>query len=317
MNSPIKNSLRTRPTAKFVLFVLTVLFYCACSPSSARNDSPPFEQGILWSIVNPENNETSYLIGTIHSMDTNLIKPPLNQLQELAMQTDILCLESVSPEAELNKSPDFFLLNDTSQNIVNSLSAAHRDKLLAILASSKPPLQRMNVMLSKIEPSILTLLLTMEKQRRSPFFRKDNFSPEGHFRNFAKTNGMPIRGLEEPGSAWESIISDSVSFAKKIELLEEVIDTFDEDDGDIYREYVVQDLDIISGNITEDKSFVQRNEKMVSSIDSLIRNNSLFIMVGAAHLSGDNGVLNLLHKKGYILKNIDIELITNINSNSF
>lgn len=317
MNYSTNNRLYIKSTAKLILFALMIQFYSACSPSSERNDSPSFEEGILWSVVNPENNEMSYLMGTIHSMDTNLIKLPLDRLQELAMQTDILCLESVSPEAEIGRVEDLFLLKDTTQNIVSNLNAARKDKLTAILESSKPPLQLMNLMLSKIEPSLLALLLTMERQRRSPFFIEDNFSPEGHFRDFAKTNGMPIRGLEEPGSVLESFRSDTVSFAKRIELLEEAIDAFDKNNGGIYEEYVSQELDLAPASITEDKSFVQRNEKMISSIDSLIDENSLFIMVGAAHLSGKNGVLSLLHKKGYILNNIDVELTTNVNSNSF
>lgn len=304
-----------RPKARFILFVFLVLFYSACSPSTARDESTSFEQGILWSIYNPKSGETSYLIGTIHTMDTNMLKLPLDQLEELAMQTEIICLETVNPKAEMGRAKDVFLLKDTTQNIVNNLDADYKNKLLVILENSKPPLQFMNVMLSKIEPSLLTLLLTMEKQRRSPYFIEDNFSPEEHFRSLANTNEIPMHGLEEPGSVIESFRSDTISFAKRIKLLEESIDAFDKDNGDIYEEYFLQDLDIIPTNITEEQSFVQRNKKMVSSIDSLIENNSLFILVGAAHLSGENGILNLLHKKGFQLNNVDIKLTRNVNLN--
>jgi len=80
----------------------------------------------------------------------------------------------------------------------------------------------------------------------------------------------------------------------------------------IYKEYFLQELRLVPKSITEDKLFIQRNKRMVNAIDNLIGNNSLFIMVGVAHLPGKDGILNLLHKKGYTLANVDIELSTNI-----
>src|SRR5690606_27289441 len=84
------------------LFPLTIIFlitisHFACSQPRATNNESLFNRGVLWSIVNPRSQDTSYLMGTIHTMDTNLIKLPLDQLKKLALETDMLCLESVRP----------------------------------------------------------------------------------------------------------------------------------------------------------------------------------------------------------------------------
>ncbi len=42
-----------------------------------------------------------------------------------------------------------------------------------------------------------------------------------------------------------------------------------------------------------------RNKEMVMNIDSIVKEGSLFSAVGAAHLGGEKGVVNLLRKKGY------------------
>lgn len=48
----------------------------------------------------------------------------------------------------------------------------------------------------------------------------------------------------------------------------------------------------------------KRNEIQVASIDSLLKKHSLFTGVGAAHLPGSRGVIELLRKKGYKLRPI-------------
>jgi uncharacterized protein YbaP (TraB family) len=51
-----------------------------------------------------------------------------------------------------------------------------------------------------------------------------------------------------------------------------------------------------------EKFLYRRNEIQAASIDSIVRNHSLFVGVGAAHLPGKRGVIELLRRKGYILR---------------
>ena len=45
-----------------------------------------------------------------------------------------------------------------------------------------------------------------------------------------------------------------------------------------------------------------RNENMANSLDSVIRSAKVFAGIGAAHLPGDNGVIELMRAKGYTVK---------------
>lgn len=49
---------------------------------------------------------------------------------------------------------------------------------------------------------------------------------------------------------------------------------------------------------------VERNERFVSRMDSIMKNQSLFTGVGAAHLGGESGMISMLRKLGYTLKPI-------------
>src|SRR5580704_4220148 len=51
-----------------------------------------------------------------------------------------------------------------------------------------------------------------------------------------------------------------------------------------------------------EKFLYRRNEIQAASIDSIVQNHSLFVGVGAAHLPGRRGVIELLRKKGYTLR---------------
>jgi uncharacterized protein YbaP (TraB family) len=72
---------------------------------------------------------------------------------------------------------------------------------------------------------------------------------------------------------------------------------------DAYRE---KDLDLIDtlNMLSSPKSYnkamlFDRNEVMAKSMDSIMKTGSLFAAVGAAHLPGKNGMIEVLRKKGY------------------
>jgi uncharacterized protein YbaP (TraB family) len=49
----------------------------------------------------------------------------------------------------------------------------------------------------------------------------------------------------------------------------------------------------------------KRNENWIEDIESLIENDKIFIAVGMGHLGGENGILNLLEKKGYGIQRVE------------
>ena len=53
-----------------------------------------------------------------------------------------------------------------------------------------------------------------------------------------------------------------------------------------------------------DEIITARNKIMVKGLDSIIRTNEVFCAVGAGHLAGEAGIINLLRSKGYTLRPI-------------
>ena len=51
---------------------------------------------------------------------------------------------------------------------------------------------------------------------------------------------------------------------------------------------------------------VKRNKNWIPKIEQLIQQKTCFIAVGAGHLAGENGILELLRKQGFTVEPISI-----------
>src|SRR5690606_13646024 len=63
------------------------------------------------------------------------------------------------------------------------------------------------------------------------------------------------------------------------------------------------------------KLLIKRNDIQAYSIDTLIQKNSAFVGVGAAHLPGEKGVIEILRKMGYTLRPVKLVNRTNFQQN--
>ena len=80
---------------------------------------------------------------------------------------------------------------------------------------------------------------------------------------------------------------------------------------DVYKD---QDLESLNELFKADESLSEfaddllniRNKNWIPIIEKEIKNNSTFVAVGAAHLPGETGVLNLLKLQGYTVKAVNI-----------
>ena len=60
-------------------------------------------------------------------------------------------------------------------------------------------------------------------------------------------------------------------------------------------------MEVISEELVND-----RNRRWISVIDANVHQSSCLIAVGALHLPGENGLINLLRKEGYTLKPVGL-----------
>jgi uncharacterized protein YbaP (TraB family) len=128
----------------------------------------------------------------------------------------------------------------------------------------------------------------------------------------AKQSDKKIKGLET--MAYQAGILDSIPYHLQAQQLLSFIDnenTGDKEDKqmkEMFDAYKSQDLKKLEDLMVEtdpgmagftDLLLYNRNRNWVKKLKTLMTEKSLLIAVGAGHLPGDKGVINLLRKEGY------------------
>jgi hypothetical protein len=120
-----------------------------------------------------------------------------------------------------------------------------------------------------------------------------------------------ILGLEATQEQIDLLLSIPADTVVK-DLMDEIQNT-DKNDTEYHQlvtAYKNQDLPALYTLITNDKdmdgdmgAFLDgRNKKWIGRMADKMNNTSVFFAVGAGHLWGDNGVINLLRKQGYTVE---------------
>jgi uncharacterized protein len=125
----------------------------------------------------------------------------------------------------------------------------------------------------------------------------------------AQSRHKPISGLET--AEFQAGLFDSIPYEKQAKDLVNTLDSMEQYKQmtlDLAAVYKAQDLDKIDELSRKDDPGMDeymdlllygRNRKWAKELDVLLKKGSLLIAVGAAHLPGEQGVINLLKKKGY------------------
>jgi hypothetical protein len=118
--------------------------------------------------------------------------------------------------------------------------------------------------------------------------------------NYVETEKLVLEAYGDMANEKKKKNSDSDEDTEA-EMAEKLKDAYKQEDLDL-----LDSLDIaMEKSIAfREKFLYRRNEIQATSIDTIIKKSSLFVGVGAAHLPGKRGVIELLRKLGYQLRPI-------------
>lgn len=126
--------------------------------------------------------------------------------------------------------------------------------------------------------------------------------------DFKKRN-LEVVGLELVTSQLTTI-ENAYTTDEMLKLLEEISA---EETAKLVQDYKGENINSLYLNITDEKvmnketkaeMLDKRNADWITKLSALMKKESVFIAVGAAHLAGDYGVLHLLKKAGYTVSPI-------------
>lgn len=269
------------------------------SPAWAGN----FTHGVLWAISKP-GIHTSYLLGTIHSDDPRVTQLPPAVAQAFAKAHSFTGELDMSADSLAQTQRAMLLPGDKLLETV--IGQARYQKCVKLMADYGVPALAVN----RMKPWAIALQLNMPKPVTDRFLDLTLYQQ-------AVARGIPVYALETIPE--QIAVFDKLPVEQQILLLDESMANYKETAAmidtliDLYlardlaglqaiNEDQLQKGDVNLAAKVEQRLIVMRNHRMVERMQPRLEEGRAFIAVGALHLPGKEGILNLLEKQGYLVR---------------
>jgi uncharacterized protein YbaP (TraB family) len=283
-----------------------------------RPSTPKKYNSLLWEISGNGLKKPSYLFGTMHVSD-KLAFHLGDSFYTAIKSADIVALET-NPESwqdDYSQSV-FFRGRRNGSNLLNLYANRWEwpsDHMRITTFAIDRYEEAIKAALA-VEPSMINGMLYRTYGGQSEDFEEDTFLDMYIFQT-GKKLGKRVSGVENfqeseklVMEAYKAMVRDQNKKRRSYDY--EGMMTNPKKVEDAYRK---GDLDLLDSleNLTvfsdafQEKFLYRRNEIQANSIDSIVKKMSLFVGVGAAHLPGRRGVIELLRQKGYTLRPVRMD----------
>jgi uncharacterized protein YbaP (TraB family) len=277
---------------KFVLLAAGMLTASLCFAQTPHT--------LLWRISGKQMSRPSYLFGTMHVLCTKDAQLSDSLKAAIAGCDEIYFEINLSDMAGMLNSMKFMRMNDSKKlsDLLNPDEYARVKDYFAKHASMLP-----FSLLERFKPMLISGLV--EEQALDC---ETTDGMELMIMKEAKHN-KPVNGLET--AEFQAGLFDSIPYETQAKELVNYIDSSEENKEmtrqlvDLYNHQDLDGIDELSrkedGGMSGymDLLLYARNRKWAKNLDTLLGKKSLLIAVGAAHLPGTGGVIDLLRKEGY------------------
>ncbi|MGV7221992.1 MAG: TraB/GumN family protein [Nitrospinales bacterium] len=287
----------------------TILFptVIAAEQSTVIKATPAF-----WSVDNGENQGKVYMLGSFHLLPKSYqwyegkIGEAFAISDELVMEVDMT--PDATAEVQVMIMNNGFFRDD--DNLRNHLDDAHYTKMLhyaeSFLKQREPVAKKMKPWMMAISLSVVAIMSTG---------MDPNSGVDKVLQTKAILKNKPISGLETVKTQMQALMEHPLGVQvsmlnETIDQLEDIQKVMDESlkawrtgDEKTITERMVNDLKGYPG--LYDALLVKRNNSWITDIEKHITSGkNIFIVVGAAHLVGSDGIVKILKDLGYTVNRI-------------
>lgn len=279
---------------------------------------------LLYRISGKGLDKPSYIVGTYHLAPASFAdsipgaQAALDEVEQVCGEVDMAEMQSM---AGLQKVMTAMMLPD-GKSLSDILTAEELGKLNAFMietlgADLNNPM--VAAQLGKMTPTAISTQLQMvQYMKMTPGFDPTAMI-DSYFQNVAKAAGKPVVGFESVDFQISVLYTGTPLERQK----EQLICMLDNQEynlmimKDLTEAYFSQNIDKVLevteeklGNSCdstpeEDEALIYgRNATWVEKIPAIIGDKSTLFVVGAAHLPGERGVLELLRQKGYTIEGV-------------
>ncbi len=287
-------------------FIASTVFFVISFPLNAQQKEVKKYPALLWEITGNGLKKPSYLFGTMH-VSSKMVFHLSDSFYVGIKNADVVALE-LDPQLWQDQ---LFRYQKMQNNLRFYTQGAPNDYITEKSFQIDKYEDKIKAALSE-EPTIINGLLYRTFQP-SADFEEDTYL-DLYIYQTGKRLGKQTTGVENFFETERLILEASQDMMKDKKRRNYDADgegaySLEKKTQDAYRKGDLDMLDSLekilqSSDAYLEKFLYRRNEIQANSIDSIVKKHSLFVGVGAAHLPGKRGVIELLRKKGYKLRPI-------------
>jgi uncharacterized protein YbaP (TraB family) len=294
-------------------WVLLVSGFSICAQSNRiKAEKYP---SLLWEISGNHLRKPSYLFGTMHVSSKMVFHLSdsfylgIRNAQVVALETNPGTWQEDFSRYDLDGED---IRQNMSRYYGNSRYGTSPQDFLTINTLKLPSFEKAMEAALYSNPAMLNSFLYRSNQESGSDFEEDTYL-DLHIFQAGRKLGKKVCGVEDFHGSMQ-LVKEAYRDAAK-EKKKQRNNDFDEDLSyakleEAYRTGNLDLLDTINkvnsqSEAFDEKFLYKRNEIQALSIDSILRSGTtLFAGVGAAHLPGERGVIEILRRKGYRLRPI-------------
>jgi len=289
--------------------ILVSIVFCAAlaiDGVSAEEGQNPSSRPFCWSLKAPGEVSESFLLGSIHVARPG-IYPLAVTIEDAFSAADVVVVEA-DPEGMTSPKRVGTMLgramNVTGNRLKDVLSADAYDRLVSYAKEAKLKIET----LDKFDPWYVAQMITMLEMQKLGFKAENGI--EMHFLRKARGDKaiVELEGVEYQVDFLDSFTAEEQSLMLEYTLLdlENIEGLVDEMMGAWKAGNPVKLKELLHGYLEEvdgladayKRLFTDRNRTMAEKIEEFVGSGkSYFVIVGAGHVVGEDGLIELLRAK--------------------
>lgn len=292
-----------------VLFFISISLISCIGPKSnvsSIEKVEKLENALLWKIEGNNLEKPSYLFGTIHLIKAEKYFLPagfenaFDKCSSIIFEIDIAKMNDVSEQMKI--LPKILMKGDTS--LKDLITDVEYKKVQEFFKKKNLPL----FLFEKVKPMFLTMFTDGDFDPSS-IQNGDYVSYEMEISKMVQEKHKNTGGLETMD--FQVGILDSIPYKYQADMLMKSINADSQESSqmdEMYKLYLEQNISALHQSIElddiskYDKILLNnRNSNWISKMKSYMKKEPTLFAVGAGHLGGNKGVINLLRKEGFLV----------------
>jgi uncharacterized protein len=289
----------------------------------ARADAAPFAQGNFWRAT--KGNAEVTIIGTYHLADARHAAT-LEVIAPLVSAAETVLVEAGPEEeqqlmARMTEDPSVMLITD-GPSLMEQLPSDDWARLSAAMSERQIP----SFMAAKFQPWYISILLAVPPCAMAAMTEKDGL--DHAVMEAAQAAGVPVRALEPYDTVFQ--LFGSMPKSDQIDMVQSALameanaanssvtlaDAYFAENSRVVWELMQDQALSLPGytpeRVAEEFALMEellmnaRNRSWIPVIEGAAEDGPVFAAFGALHLSGEEGVLNLLAREGWTLERLPL-----------